>query len=194
MKRRIDRNEILKAGRNLMFLNGYEATGIKSITDEVGIPKGSFYNHFENKELFGLEVVENYCMNGIEYHKHNLTDKNKSPLERLKFHYNDMIDDLISNSNYKLGCIMGNFSLELADVNEKFRVLLDRNFEIIQDIIKECIIEGQELKEINSSLEADTMASFILNSWHGAILRMKSTADSKPLGNFKDIIFKMLAA
>lgn len=77
MKRKIFRKDILKAGRDIMFLNGYNATGIKEITDSIEIPKGSFYNHFTSKEAFGLEVLQNYTDNGINWHKKSLIQTKK---------------------------------------------------------------------------------------------------------------------
>jgi TetR/AcrR family transcriptional regulator, transcriptional repressor for nem operon len=39
---------------------GFNAVGVQDITDAAGVPKGSFYNHFESKEALGAEVVERY--------------------------------------------------------------------------------------------------------------------------------------
>ena len=69
LNRKIHKKDILNAGPQLMFTNGYYATGIKEITESIEIPKGSFYNHFSNKEEFGLEVVKMYCDNGLEMYK-----------------------------------------------------------------------------------------------------------------------------
>ncbi|OIQ35901.1 MAG: hypothetical protein BM563_11760 [Bacteroidetes bacterium MedPE-SWsnd-G1] len=193
MKRKIFREDILNAGKKLMFLNGYEATGIKSITDEVGIPKGSFYNHFENKEVFGLEMLGEYCNGGIQMHRRNLLESSKNPMQRLEDHYDGMIASLIQQSEYKLGCIMGNFSMEMADVNESFRKILDDKFEEIQEIIFECLKEGQEKKVVNMGLDPLMMSGFMLNSWHGALIRMKATATAKPLNDFREMIFTQLA-
>jgi AcrR family transcriptional regulator len=38
---------------------GYNAAGVKDITDAAGVPKGSFYNHFDSKEgLFEAAVAD----------------------------------------------------------------------------------------------------------------------------------------
>ena len=79
MKRKIYREDIIEAGRSLMFANGYNHTGIKEITEKISIPKGSFYNHFSSKEEFGLEVVKEYMKNGLKVHRKNLLDKSKPP-------------------------------------------------------------------------------------------------------------------
>ncbi|WP_353780146.1 TetR family transcriptional regulator C-terminal domain-containing protein [Winogradskyella sp. 3972H.M.0a.05] len=189
MKRRIDRQDILNTGLEIMFSKGYSATGIKEITDSISIPKGSFYNHFDSKESFGLEMVERYCDNGIEFHKTNLLDSELSPLNRLKTHYSKMIDFSLGVQKCKNGCIMSNFSQELGDVNESFRVLLDSKFLEIESIIAQCIEQGQDIGEINTEIDSKATAAFILNSWHGALMRMKASASIKPLNDFFNLVF-----
>ena len=192
VKRKIYKEDILNAGMELMFLNGYNATGIKEITQKVDIPKGSFYNHFNSKEEFGLAVVQQYCNNGFEIHKATLENKDLPPLERLRLLYDNFISQYQEIFTFRMGCIMGNFSLEMADVNEKFRALLEKEFDGLESLLAACIAEGQHLGEINSTTDSQTLAAFVLNSWHGAIVRMKSTASIKPLEDFRNLIFNHL--
>lgn len=189
MKRKIFREDILNAGQEIMFDNGYNATGIKEITDKVNIPKGSFYNHFENKEAFGLEVLQRYCDNGVRMHKRRLENKELPALERLENMYDNIIKNYANNLQFKKGCIMSNFSTELGDTNEKFRAVLDAQFNEIETIIYTTLKEAQEEGSLSESTDCEATASFILNSWHGALVRMKATANKKPLLDFKEMIF-----
>lgn len=192
MKRKIYREDILDAGLQLMFRNGYHATGIKEITERVNIPKGSFYNHFANKEAFGLEVVQMYCDNGIEMYKNTFLDQQFAPLQRVENFFNRLIAVYTNELDFKLGCVMGNFSTELADVNEKFRFLLDNEFDKCEAIIAQCLIEAKEKSELSEKSNPKQLAAFILNAWHGAMLRMKSTGNSKPLEDCKVMVLNHL--
>lgn len=175
-----------------MFENGYSATGIKEITNRVSIPKGSFYNHFNNKEEFGLEVVQNYCDNGLKMYQKRFLDTTLSPLARVETFFDVLIQSYSNQMDYKLGCVMGNFSTEMSDVNENFRELLDVEFDKLQDVIEQCLKEAVELGEISKDKNTNTLASFLLNSWHGAMLRMKTTANSKPLEDCKSMVMSLL--
>lgn len=192
MKRKIHREDIVKAGLDLMFQDGYHATGIKDITEKVQIPKGSFYNHFSSKEDFGLEVVKNYCDNGLKMYTSFFLDPNYEPIDRIENFFNALIESYTNELNFKLGCIMGNFSIEMSDVNERFRELLDEEFNRLEKVIESCIEEGQKGGSISSELNSKNLASFLLNSWHGAMLRMKSTANDQPLKDCKNMILSML--
>lgn len=192
MRRKIYREDILAAGLELMFLNGYNATGIKDITDRVEIPKGSFYNHFGSKEEFGLEVVSAYCKNGLELYNRSFIQSTLPPLDRFEAFFDTLILDYQQNLNCKLGCVMSNFAAEMADVNEHFQKLLDKEFSKCQDIMRQCLDLAREQGDLKSDLDSDELASYVLNGWHGALIRMKATASDKPLKNFRNLTMQLL--
>ena len=193
MKRKIFKEDIIKAGQDLMFLNGYNATGIKEITDKVDIPKGSFYNHFTNKEEFGIAVLKYYCDNNIVYLKSVLQDTSESPMKRLDNFYSSIIEYQNNIAKCKGGCIMGNFSQELGDTNDIFREVLDIEFNEHEAIFVQCLQEAQEEGEIGREMDAELVGSFLINSWHGSILRMKTTGTTKPLEDFRTFVFQQLS-
>lgn len=191
VKRKIHREDILIAGRDIMFTKGYNATGIKDITDEMNIPKGSFYNHFTSKEEFGLEIIETYGENGTLMYEHMLLEGEGSPLTRLERFFSTLIEKYTNEYGFKLGCLMGNFSTEMADVNENFRKVLDKGFAAQEAVMAKCLKQAQDQNEIESDVDCEQMASFMINSLHGAYVRMKATESAKPLEDFKVSIFKL---
>src|ERR1700685_2744513 len=79
------REQILQAGLKCLTTKGFNGVGGQDITDTAGVPKGSFYNHFESKEALGVEIVERY---GADKRRRELlADKSIPPLERLRRHY-----------------------------------------------------------------------------------------------------------
>ncbi len=188
VKRKIHREDILQVGMELMFLNGYHASGIKEITQRISIPKGSFYNHFKSKEDFALELLQNYCDNGRAQYISYLSDASYKPVERLRRLFSSFIDGY-ANMDYKLGCLMGNFSIELSDVNDQFKKLLSVEFDKFEQLIVDCLNEAVEQGQLNAKADTPTIGACILNLWHGALVRMKSTGDEKPLRDFYNLIF-----
>ena len=53
------RDEIVKVSVNLFRQKGYDATSIDEIIKKTGIGKGTFYQHFKNKELLFFECTDN---------------------------------------------------------------------------------------------------------------------------------------
>src|SRR6478672_12935550 len=72
------REEIVQAGLKCLVEKGFNAVGVQDITDTAGVPKGSFYNHFESKEALGVEIVERYGAN--QTRREILTDPSVPPL------------------------------------------------------------------------------------------------------------------
>ena len=69
MERGNTKQEILNAALDLFSVQGFEATSISQIANEVGIRKASLYSHFENKQAILVaivkEVLERYAEHSI---------------------------------------------------------------------------------------------------------------------------------
>ncbi len=177
------KNRILTTGIDLFIKKGYHNVGLKEILDKAEVPKGSFYYYFDSKEDFGVQVISKYSSIGLLEYKNLLEDKSLSPKHRIIQLYIDKIDYFQLNKCTQ-GCLMGNSSNELSDVSESFRNTIAQEFNLWQNTLEKCIIEAQEAGEVNKNVESKALASFILNSWEGALLRMKCEKTIDPLHNF----------
>lgn len=189
MKRKIYREDILKAGIELMHLHGYTATGIKDITDRIKIPKGSFYNHFKSKEEFGLEIIDYYMTKVVGHLTQMLSDKKIKPLRRIKLALKTDANFQKKNNECKLGCMLGNFCQELGDVDDAFNKAISKAFSEMKSGFEACIQEAKGNKEITSEYTSGQLADYIINGWEGALLRMKANKNTKSLELFTKILF-----
>ncbi|MBK7631743.1 MAG: TetR family transcriptional regulator C-terminal domain-containing protein [Ignavibacteriales bacterium] len=111
-----------------------------------------------------------------------------SGLQRIKaFLYTTT--DILKENNFTLGCPIGNLSLEMGDINEKFRLKLSDAFSKMEEKIFECLKDAQSVKEINQSIDIRTSAAFIINSWEGAIVRAKAEKSNSPLKILEEMLF-----
>ena len=92
MKRKIHKEDIIQSGYDLFYEKGYGVTGISEITDRIGIPKGSFYNHFKSKEEFGVAVLDFYMNGNKENLSNALLNDDRSALANLKKFFLDFIE------------------------------------------------------------------------------------------------------
>src|ERR1700730_13834100 len=106
------REEIVQAGLKCLVEKGFNAVGVQDITDTAGVPKGSFYNHFESKEALGVEIVERYGAN--QTRREILTDPSVPPLRRLRRHF-DRIGALLAESNFKRIGSLGGLGADWAN-------------------------------------------------------------------------------
>lgn len=185
------RTELIETGTRMLLQTGYNHTGIQSLLQAVGVPKGSFYCHFSNKEDFGLQVVEHYCRKHTAYLERYLSDESQSPLTRLRRYFEFYIE-YYASLQCQDGCLLGNLAAEMADQNETFRTRLEELFTGWRERLAECLKRAQEVGEVPAELDVTAVAEFCLNSWEGAVLRMKTCKSVAPLHTFVSLFFDSL--
>jgi len=188
MGKETTRDALLEAGRRMFLERGYNHSGLEAVLQAAGVPKGSFYYYFENKEDFALQVLDRFveCFTA-EIDRH-LTDANLSPLERLR-KLSEQACQRLESQQCRNGCLVGNLSQEMADQNEAFRVRLEEIFIGWVERFATCIRQAQAVGEISDQIDAWELANFWLNSWQGAVLRAKTMRSTAPLRTFVKVIF-----
>ena len=186
------KQEILQRGFEVMYSKGYHATSIQDIVDAAGIPKGSFYHYFRTKQQFTLDALALYTDLLNQEMSKILMDTRLPPLKRILKLYQDRINFYHSH-NYGLGCFAGNLTQEVADTNESLRVAVDAFFIQNRSLIVDCLNEAQHNGELPTSHNTEDMAEFIVNSYEGALLRMKSVHSAKPLFTFQKFLEELLS-
>lgn len=185
------KEKILTVGIDLFSKKGYNNVGLNEILKNAGVPKGSFYYYFNSKEDFGLQVINKYSLLGIKLFKESLENETLSPKNRIIQFYTKMIEHYL-HKDCKEGCLMGNASTELSDLSTNFRMVISKELTLWQNVLEKCIVAAKENGEISSNSEPRMLASFILNSWEGALLRMKCEKTVSPLKDFIDGLLILL--
>ncbi|MFT3719191.1 TetR family transcriptional regulator C-terminal domain-containing protein [Pseudorhodoferax sp.] len=182
------RENLLRLGVKMLHEGGYTATGIKDIVDAAQVPKGSFYNYFENKEAFGKEAIDLYFESGLSKLRELLCDEKTAPLERLRNYFELRVRGFRS-AGYVRGCLLGNFSLEVADHSPLIRDRLAVHFRTWSSLFESCIEQAQQTGAIRNRMPAALLAQFLLNSWEGALLRMRAEKSDVSLNQFIEVVF-----
>ncbi len=185
------REKLIEAGLKEIHANGFAATGIQKIVDDIKVPKGSFYNYFDSKEAFGAEVSDRYSEQALARLIGFLADHEKPPLRRIKAYFDDRVASFALRGHTQ-GCVLGNFSAETVDHSELIRQHVAAHFSRWSEVIAACLAEAQRDGTLSGELPAGTLADFILNSWEGALLRMRAERSGAPLETFKHMVFDVL--
>ncbi len=173
------RQELLETGVELLLEQGYHGTGIKDVLDRVGVPKGSFYNYFESKEDFGVEVIRHQATALYANLDATLTRAEQDALSALKRFFRDMIQSL-DERQCTGGCLFANLAGEL-DESEACRRALRDAMKGWRDRIGRALALAQEQGTVRDDLPAKDLACFLLDTWEGAVIRMKVEGSVKPL-------------
>ena len=186
------REQLLSAGLSTLHGRGFNATSVQDITEAAGVPKGSFYNHFESKEALGIEAVRAYLERSAA-RLDALKDPNVPALLRLRQYFAGL-NELFGRDGSMSGCLLGNFGSELSGQSALIRRRVAEAFEQQAGAIEVAIAEAQKAGEIPNDIPPKSLASFLINSWQGAMMRAKVEQDRAPLDLFLDVTFLKLIA
>jgi TetR/AcrR family transcriptional repressor of nem operon len=185
------RDHLLQVGLRHIHSMGYASTGIKEILDDADVPKGSFYHYFRSKEAFTEEVLKLYVQGEVERCEKIFSDGSVAPLKRLRRYFEELIR-VYGQTAPVSGCLLGNLSLEMADRSEPLQSLLHLSFAgwqtAIARVLREAVVRGDLLK----SSKPEELASFLVNSYEGALVRSKADRSNKALENFLHFAFNVL--
>ena len=155
---------LLKAGLAAFHRRGYHATGVQEIVTSAGIPKGSFYAHFQSKDALGLAALARFSADRAAM-RALLRDASLPGLARL--------DRYFAAVGYcEDGCLIGNFTAELAH-SDAFRDDLARRWRQWTDALAECLADGQRDGSVRADVPATELARTVLALWEGAVLWAK---------------------
>jgi TetR/AcrR family transcriptional regulator, transcriptional repressor for nem operon len=182
------REKIVAAAAERFHALGYHACGVQEIVDAAGVPKGSFYNYFKAKELLAREVLNNYWGDaGLEI----LADKSIAPLERLRRHFQH-IASRYKKFGFENGCLVPKFMHEVSDSTLLLRKDLRKQVATWTALIAEAIREGQADHSISTSIDAETTARFLIESWGGVTGAMRLAGNRGPIDDFFSVAFGTL--
>jgi TetR/AcrR family transcriptional repressor of nem operon len=80
----------------------------------------------------------------------------------------------------------------MSDLNENIRKRLDLAFHEMNKKISFFLEKAKKNGELSLNVDVDRASNFILNSWEGALLRIKASKNSSPMRLFNDFVFEKL--
>jgi TetR/AcrR family transcriptional repressor of nem operon len=182
------RDHLLSTGLTLLHARGFHACGVQDIIQAADVPKGTFYTHFDSKEQFGAEVLGRYWERRADAASKILSDESRTPLARLKAYFAAKTVARTPDATFT-GCMIGNFSAELAADSRLVRDRLATVFAAWTRLLGTCIREAQSTGEISAQADPDTLAAFLIDAFEGAVLRSKVDQDTASLARFQAIVF-----
>ncbi|HET8649407.1 MAG TPA: TetR family transcriptional regulator C-terminal domain-containing protein, partial [Gemmatimonadales bacterium] len=157
-----------------------------------GVPRGSFYHHFQDKQDFALQVADYYMAQVHAGLDACLLDTSRPPLERVRFFF-EQSRDRYRQEGY-LGCLLGGLGQELSGVDETFRLKIQDCMAAIADRLGVCLEEARLRGDLPADTDCRAMADRLVDCWEGAALRTRITRDPAPLGAMLDFYFRTAGA
>jgi TetR/AcrR family transcriptional regulator, transcriptional repressor for nem operon len=169
------KERILAGAKELFLARGYSATTVDAICEKVELTKGSVYYFFDSKEDLGLAVLDWSMRRSALLLASGPYVRMVDPVEKAFAFLKHL--EKCSPELWNAGCLLGSFSLELANTNSRmqqvvagmFQALADDFAEKLQPIAARC--PGKQA--LSASEFADTLISLI----EGSIILAKAHRD-----------------
>ena len=185
------RSRLLDKGGNLISTRGFNATGVQEITSVADVPKGSFYNYFESKEAFAVEVLTKYWDSVVATYGPILADHNMAPLARIARYFASLAE-FHKRRRYAVGCLIGNMALEVTPSSEHVRIRWRQSIANGSASLTECLQEAQAQGELPAGKEPGQVAVALIDAFEGAVTRAKVERNRSPFDSFEGLVLPAL--
>lgn len=182
------KEQILESAAEVIYHKGFNHTGIQEILNKAGVPKGSFYFYFKNKEDLGIQLIDYYGNLFLPKFLVFLNDTSMPVLDRMRRMFASFLEQYEQN-DFIGGCPIGNLCLEMGDLSEAFREKLGHALLALQKLFAQFLDQAKAAQELPEDFNCCETAGFILSSWEGALLQTKVMKSKAPMKTFEHIVF-----
>jgi TetR/AcrR family transcriptional regulator, transcriptional repressor for nem operon len=169
------KERILAGAKELFLARGYTATTVDAICEKAGLTKGSFYYFFESKEDLGLGVLDWSLRQSTQMLASASYARILDPLEKA-FAFLEHLEKC-SPEIWSGGCLLGSFSLELADTNSRMQQAVSDMFQAVADDFAKQLQPIAAQCTGKQAHSANELADTLLGILEGSIILAKAHRD-----------------
>jgi TetR/AcrR family transcriptional regulator, transcriptional repressor for nem operon len=185
------RRRLIESGFVLVGKQGFAGSGVAEITASAGVPKGSFYQYFESKQAYAVELLEDYWSKIEIRHVPVLSDGKYPPLDRIARHFRSIGQDH-KREKFALGCLIGNLGLELAGAGDAAQTKLRQIVRRWASLLSHCLAQAQAANDLDRKLDVQEIAAALIDGWEGAVMRAKIERSGIAYRRFETVVLPRL--
>ena len=172
------RQSILEAAFWEIYRNGFQTASIDRILDGTGLTKGALYYHFPNKLELGYAVVDEVIRSWLTRVWLQVLDSTDNPVDGIKA----AVVSAGENTPEEMalgGCPLFNLTHEMSNLDEGFRIRLERVLDEWRNGIARHLAAGQTRGQVRTDLDPEATAAFLVASFEGIAGTAKGLKDKE---------------
>lgn len=173
------RDHLLDVGKHLFRQKGFSAVGLSELLSQAQVPKGSFYHYFRSKEIYGVEMLEQYFQDYDQSMSELLIYQDGSGAQRLLSYFQKWRDRYFPHG--ESSCLAVKLSAEVSDISEPMREVLVDGMHRIEARLSQAIRRGQDDGSLAEDINPQVLAATLYQLWVGAELLAKVQRSQLPL-------------
>ena len=164
-------------GLELFYKNGYYNTSIDDILNDLSLSKGAFYYHFESKEDFFVEIIQNLLVRKVYGMLIEPIEGNDNPLDLITQCFEEALETAVHNE-MDFGFLLSNFIGEFNGRNPKIMRHLNDILQIWEVNLISTIQKGKFDGYIDRHVDSEGVALYLISSFIGVRTLMVETSPS----------------
>ena len=164
----------------LFWRNGYEATSLAALIQEMGIGRQSLYNTFGDKYSLFIEAVKHYIDSNGQHLLITLQAPG-SPVGNIRKALEQVTESLINGECR--GCLVTNSIVELAPHDEEVRKIVQSMVYRVEKAIQAALDRAVEEGEVAADMDTRAVARFLNSTVHGLVVMGKASASRQVLND-----------
>ena len=180
------RGRLVESMLESIQVRGYAGTGLNAVLDHANAPKGSLYFHFpDGKESLGEAAVQRAS--------HQFDDliatasAEAASVGAALLRVIDALADLLTGSDYQLGCPISVVTLEMSAHSDRLRDGCAAAFSSWISAVSEQLVTGGR-----SAADAHALATMIVSTVEGAVIVSRAQRSVAPLRNAGRILARIV--
>ncbi|MEZ4266865.1 MAG: TetR/AcrR family transcriptional regulator [Myxococcota bacterium] len=168
-----DVDEVLEQAATLFWNQGYEATSMRDLENELGVGRQSLYDTFGDKRSLFLKALERYAKDGESFWAG--MEGPDAGLAELRTWFDALVDHA-GRDGRRAGCFVVNTVAELGDQDEGANAICRRSRETLAKRFRNVLENAVRRDELPSPADLGAAADFLVAQTYGVLLMGKNGA------------------
>lgn len=177
LKRMATMHRIQVTGLQLFYSKGYYNTSIDDILKELNLSKGAFYYHFDSKEDFFVQIIQNLMARKVYSSLIEPLEGHENPLFLIAKCFDNAMETAVHN-DMDYGCILHNFITEFNGKNEVIMQHLNEIVTVWEVNLITALQKGKFNGFLDRHVDCEAVATFLMSSYFGVRTLMVGSSPS----------------
>jgi len=164
-------------GLELFYKKGYYNTSIDDILKELSHSKGVFYYHFDSKEDFFVQIIQNLLVRKTYSALIEPIEGHENPLDLITYCFENALETAVHNE-MDYGFLLSNFINEFNGRNDEIMKHLNEILRIWEVALVSAIQKGKFNGFVDRHVDAEGVAIYLMGAYIGIRTLMVETAPS----------------
>ncbi|TLP80768.1 TetR/AcrR family transcriptional regulator [Maribacter sp. ACAM166] len=177
LKRMATMQRMQITGFELFYAKGYYNTSVDDILKKLELSKGAFYYHFDSKEDFFVQIIQNLMARKLYNSLIEPLEGHDNPLTLITKCFDDAMETAVHNE-MDFGCILSNF---LTEFNGKNDIIIQHLNEIVtvwEVNLVTTLQKGKLNGFLDRHVDCEAVATFLMSSYFGVRTLMVGASPS----------------